>query len=358
MLIEDLTSSDTFWPTLIDPLLKTSDLKPTAYSQILNIVTLEIMKCKDNTNEKLKSTLKDMFANPSKFVTVWSSRLLTMINDSSINLNDDSPTVALLKDWKNFVIVSTKIFPDIYTDSEVKFCLVNATITGLLEHFKSPGLSKIISLWAELYLYLITLWTDVSKKLIQISFKSMITMNIAFAFFHPHFNKATRAMFVGIAQRTIINGEQYLSTRLDELMEFLTPIGDVMIKEFKLLFLDENKKTRLFVPENDLTWVLLNSLTSYVLKMKDVEYFKSWFEFYKILSLVLESLGLFSGQTKTLHTAKAIVVTITNFAKSPLANCFLNEPLITFYDSISPPLNYMGLDEVKSAVSSCNDFCK
>lgn len=350
VLIQDLTSQEVFWPTLIDPLVKTSNLPYEAYSQILNIVSIELLKCREKSNDNLKNTLKTIFSQTELFVTTWCTRLLSIIDESSEELEEDAPPVVLLRDWRNFIITSTKIFPDIYTDSEVQFCLIDSTVKGLIQHFKNPAAKQVIGIWIELYLYSINLWPETCRDFANVSFTSLISINKSFATYYPHFKKIIRATFMGAVKKTVMTVTPFLESKPDLFYEYLEPIGDIMNAEFKLLFLEENKKSRLVVRENDMTWVLLNHLIIYILKIDTVHTLANWFQYYKVLSLLLGSLRLFICRAETLHTAKAVVSCLTCFAEGPMAKFYLDIPLSHFYDSLAPPLNELNLDDIRSQV--------
>lgn len=351
ILIEDLIGMDLFWPTLIDPLIRTSDLPYTAYSQIFNIISLELFKCKDNPNEELKITLENMFNKTELFITTWCTRLLSIIDECSKKLQDNSPTVLLLRDWKNFIVTTTKVYPDIYNDSEIRYCLLESTVKGLKQHFKTPGVSQVIGSWIELYLYLITIWPETCNHFTSVSIDCLISVNMSFADFHCHFKKIIRANFIGSILRTVMQAKSYFTSKPYLLYEFLEPVGQVISFEFKLLYLEENKRMRLSVKENDMTWVLLCHLISYLLNMENVEKLFDWFQQNKILTLLLDSLSLFIIHKETVHTTKAIVSCLTHFVNSPLAKCFLNITFATFYDSITVSLNDIDFEQIRTGVS-------
>lgn len=350
MLIEEITRLDIFWPTIADPLIETSNLSDKTYSQIFSIITLEILKSNEKSLPELRKVVEKMFSRNSTFKDKWTNYLLHMLDSDQSVLKKESPKLILLKVWKNFILASVNAFPDLFDDT-VQNCLIKNSLIGLAQHITNPFQTNIICVWSELYLCLINTWPKTFYDSKQIIFKRVTEIIQQFGHFYSYFNKRTKQALIAIAAKTVLNMPEFLETHGCLLRDFLEPVGEIINNEYDLIHQLENIEERKSNQKHDVCWVLVMSLVSSLVGLRNIGNYVNWFQYYQVLPKTLISLKLFILCPEALSTAKSIVQCIINYAKSPVGKDFLNIDITDFYDSIKPPPSYVDIDGLVVSVS-------
>lgn len=350
MLIEEIMRLDIFWPTIADPLITTSNLSDKSYGQIFSILTLELLKSNVKSLPEIRKVAEKMFSKNCTFKEKWTNYILNIVSNDESVLSNESSKLFLLKAWKNFILACVKSFPDLF-DEEVQHCLLKNSLFGLARHITNPFQVNIICVWGELYLCLINTWPSTFYDSRQRIFKKVTLIIQQFGHFYNNFNEKAKQVLLAVASRTVLNMPEFLEIHGYLLRDFLEPAGEIIIKEFDKINQPENVEKRKRNQKHDMCWVLVMSLITNIVSLRNIGIYANWFQYYQVLPKTLLSLKLFILYPEALYTAKSIVNCITNYAKSPVGKDFLNINTVDFYDSIKPPVSYIDIDGLVVSVS-------
>ncbi|KAK7865103.1 hypothetical protein R5R35_014636 [Gryllus longicercus] len=187
--VEYLRNKEHFWDLFCAPLFSKPQQYVYAFTQLFNIITLEIFHYGKNTHKDLLAAMEKFFNekgssfnNWAEFVSntfinsnsdddvnehitiensnvhtyVWDSVALTEDHKHPQQMEKQPPNVQLLISWKRFIITTMKLLP-FKIGTEQKVVLTRSLMSALQNELQRMSLKPILLL-VELYLVLITDW--------------------------------------------------------------------------------------------------------------------------------------------------------------------------------------------------------
>lgn len=155
-LIGNLIENKTFWPSLCKPLFVTINIRSLkVYSQLFNILGLEVFKYQDNDlSPELESTLKK-FLELNSFET-WLKYLLDSdLEEVQVSTDETPEWLCRMQSFKDFLCIVLKKKPQLIS-SKARCVLLNRLVIEILKRIEETQLSRSDSrsmvILTELYL--------------------------------------------------------------------------------------------------------------------------------------------------------------------------------------------------------------
>ncbi|KRT79930.1 hypothetical protein AMK59_7094, partial [Oryctes borbonicus] len=336
ILILQLTQAEKFWLTLTDPLFRDFQLSNKTYSQIFNILTLELYKSKGE-NEKIKSILDKFFEKGTKYASVWCEHIISSLNENHLEVRGHT----LLRAWKHFIMTIVITYPNCFKDVDLRRLLAESCVNGLIEHFSQPDDIRILGNCADLYLFLTKRkWDDKFKVDRQI----LLSLTKAFKYlgkYYEYVSSTFRETMLSIASQTIEDLKDFVAASHGVVEGFLYAIGDIFDKEYQRIVNEDVKSTsdKLY---NE--WLLLLILGKKLIEMNFVKTHQAWFTLMQFGGKVMSSIGLFTGNPKLFPVAKIGIQCLINYAQAGMIEEFVSMDFEAFFDSTRPPKKYIFIE--------------
>lgn len=342
-LVKDLMKKDNFWPSLCSPLL-TGPIKSYQYSQLLNILGIELFKIRDDSEnvDSFKKVLekflaKDIFKRWLKVVF----ELPTMEFEDSSTTEDTPEWLSRLQSFKDFLVVLLRKKSFIAMTSESNKLLMDKCLEALVkssDDLENGADSRPFVVLSELFLILLndqkanyTNNTDEDADLLKQVELLLTTTTICYNELH----KRAKDSVLAIAIKTIEMQSHELQKNTSIALSLVRYNIEILCNEF---FKIENETK---VDKNDdesgrnFTVILAINLLKKLLLLHDNEDFTGqwdhWFNHYKIFNRLMSVLSLIcQDYNKRLITADLLDLLVL-FAKGPyskeLIHCDLGDYL-------------------------------
>lgn len=113
ILVKDLRENEDFWEYLCSPLFQ--DILPDikAYSQIFNMMAIEIFTFEGKVDKSLRAALEKLFSRDGKHLKTWLDYIFSFDGKkSTLNSVDETPGwLSLITSWKDFISIVIKYLP-------------------------------------------------------------------------------------------------------------------------------------------------------------------------------------------------------------------------------------------------------
>ncbi|GJQ68252.1 hypothetical protein Trydic_g10775 [Trypoxylus dichotomus] len=318
ILIQQLTLGEKFWLRLTDPLFRDFQLSNRTYSQIFNIITLELYKSKGE-NERTKSILDKFFKKDTKYVKVWCDHIISSLNEMHIDLCGHT----LQRAWKNLIMTTVIIYPDCLQDAGLRRLLAISCVEGMIEHFAQPDEIRILINCADLYLFLTKRWGN-NQDQFKADRRIVISLTKVFKYvgkYYEHVTSAFKEIILSVAIQTVKDLKQFISASHGIVEEFLNAIGDIIDKEY-IRIVNEDVKSTTGKLYNE--WLLLLIFGKKLIAMDFVKTHAAWFTLMQFGSKVMASIGLFT--------------------EAGMIREFIGMDFETFFDATRPPRKYIFIE--------------
>ncbi|XP_069692288.1 nucleoporin Nup188 [Periplaneta americana] len=196
-----LRSRSDFWDCFCAPLFQKPSLNAQGYSQVLDILSLELFWYSGKVDTKLQANLKTFF-NDDNYLKIWSKFIaesLTRKDQMTQSAEDERylQAISLVTAWKDFLIVALKHLPFELT-AEQKYFLADNAREALIQELEDMGSMKSIVLLAELCLILTTKWGRDSirdeKLTLKQLHKILYHVSLSYDAFHMRAKEASLSM--------------------------------------------------------------------------------------------------------------------------------------------------------------------
>lgn len=161
MLVKDLRGNPDFWEYLCSPLFQKilPDLK--AYSQIFNMVGIELFIFEGKVDKSLQGALENFFNHNNDYLKKWIEYIFSFegrqIEDE---IQDETPSwLSLLTSWKDFVCIIIKYLP-FPINTKNKITMVSLCLETLNKEMSTNGDNRIVIVLAEMYVTYFSNWKD------------------------------------------------------------------------------------------------------------------------------------------------------------------------------------------------------
>lgn len=201
LVLNFLRSRSDFWNGFCAPLFQKPSYNAQGYSQVFDIICLDLFWYGGKVDPKLEVNLTRFFKE-NDYLRTWSkfvAETLT-VKEQLLEVAGEEKypqTIALVTAWKNFLIVAMKHLPFELTP-EHKYFLADDARRALIQELEEMGSMKAIVLLAELCLILSTKWgrdsiEDEKLTLTQLH-KILYHVSLSYDAFHVRAKEASLAL--------------------------------------------------------------------------------------------------------------------------------------------------------------------
>lgn len=243
-LVQDLTAKPNFWSAITSPLHGQIDPDTKAYSQIFNILGIELFRC--SANFKLNDNLHKAFLaflEPDVF-NKWIEHVLTLPDDTieEVHIDETPEWLCRLQSFKDLLVMMVRKEQHVTLLTEQgKTYFTNKCIDVLVERSSCTEDFRPFIILSEVYLLVILSMNDIRQHGEQ-KLDKMITLinNVAVSYGDIH-NRAKESI-LALAFRTIdIFPERRFG---DKISGFIRSITDIICYEITQTEIDVHKKQK------------------------------------------------------------------------------------------------------------------
>lgn len=342
ILVKQLTQGKNFWSTLTAPLFREIKLTNRTYSQIFNILTLELFKSKGG-DDKINEILEKFFSKSNNYAQTWCNHIIACLDENHAEVQGYS----LLRSWKNLLLSVVLTYPQCLRATETQHLLAETCLNGLIQHFAQPDDIRILSACAELYLFLIKNWPN---NYYSNHHKTFTSLTKVFHYLNKYYDLVDnpfKETMLSIAIQTAKDLRAFVIDNSDLVGEYLESVGAIFDKEYRrIINMDVTKAEQKIFNE----WSLLLVFGSNLISLNFTKTHPSWFVLMEFAKRIMVSIGLLVSNPLLFHIAKIAVQCLINYAQNAAIDEFLNMEYDIFFDSTRPPKRYINTNDLTYTV--------
>lgn len=161
ILVKKLRENPKFWEHLTSPLF--NDIQPglRTYTQIFNVLGIELFVSREKIDTNLKEMLEEFFNVNKKHLEKWINHIFSFKGrEDSVEAVDKVPIwLGLLTSWKDFTTIFCKCLP-IKLNTAHKSKLVAPCLNALINELDELKDGRLVVILAELYVIMLSNWKD------------------------------------------------------------------------------------------------------------------------------------------------------------------------------------------------------
>lgn len=236
-LVQNLTTKPNFWSAITSPLHGQIDPDTKAYSQIFNILGIELFRCSANfkLNENLSKAFES-FLKPNVF-NKWIEHVLTLPDDTieDVHIDDTPEWLCRLQSFKDLLVmlVRKEKFVKLLTE-QGKANFTNKCIDVLVERSSCTDDFRPLIILSEVYLLVLLSMDDIHKHNEQ-NLDKMVTLinNVAVSYGEIH-NRAKESI-LALAFKTVDSlPEKGFGEKLSSFIRSITDIICIEITQTEI----------------------------------------------------------------------------------------------------------------------------
>lgn len=333
ILVKKLRENPKFWEHMTSPLFNEIQSGLRNYSQIFNVLGIELFASRDKLEPNLKEVLEKFFDTDKKYLDKWVDFVFSFNGRDEEELVVDKVPVwlGLLTSWKDFTTIFCKCLP-ISLNIAHKSKMVAPCMSALLNELEDLKDGRLVVILAELYVIMLANWKDdcfENRKANAKQIDNLLTNTAnVYECLHP---RATRAILsictVAISSldyeikansataQSIIRSVTNVNSL--ELEKLLDNMKDVPKSEPK----SEGLKTNEEIPPVVLSLAMLEQC----LDLYDDMFsgLSQWFQSSKFINKLLCCLQLCLQNRRHYHTSLAALRCITAYSRGPFSKDLL-----------------------------------
>lgn len=161
ILVKKLRVHPKFWEYMTSPLFSQIQPQLRTYSQIFNVLGIELFVSRGKPEPNLQEVLEQFFDTNKKHLDTWIDYIFSFKDRADEEESVDTVPVwlGLLTSWKDFVTIFCKYFP-ISLNIAHKAKLVAPCMNALLNELDDLKDGRLVAILAELYVIMLANWKD------------------------------------------------------------------------------------------------------------------------------------------------------------------------------------------------------
>lgn len=335
-LVKDLVKKDSFWSSLCSPLLA-SPIKSYQYSQLFNILGIELFKVRESSAEveNFKKILEKFLAKDafSRWLKVVFDLPTMELNDSS--LIDDTPEwLSRLQSFKDFLVILLRKKSFIQMPNESNKLLMDECLKTLLrssEELDNGSDTRPFVVLSELFLILLNdqkmKYTNTNEEDLQL-LRDVESLMKTMTNCYNELHKRAKDSILAILIKTVDLESDVLKKNAPAALSFVRYNVEILCNEF---FNIENQMSidkETDEPDKNFTVILSISLLKKLLLLCDKEAvignWDHWFNHHKIFNRLMSVVSsICQTHSKRLITAELLDLLVL-FAKGSYSNELIN----------------------------------
>ncbi|VVD02202.1 unnamed protein product, partial [Leptidea sinapis] len=331
ILVKKLCEHPKFWEHLSSPLFSAIQPGLKTYSQIFNVLSIELFVSRDKLDPNFKDILEQFFDTNKKHLDSWVNYIFSFKNrDVEEQIIDEVPVwLGLLTSWKDFTTVYCKCLPFSLNIAH-KAKIVGPCMTALSNELEELKDSRLVVILAELYVIMLSNWKDdcfENRKACAKQIDSLLT-NVAIHYedLHP---RAVRAI-LSIATVAISSLDYEIKANSGLAQSIIRSVTNINSLELENLFnnirgptdiADADKAEREEVPSIVLCLAMLEQCLDFYDDL--FSGLSQWFQSTKFTNKLLCCLQICLQNRRHYHTSLAALRCLTAYARGPFSKDLL-----------------------------------
>ncbi|XP_028032603.1 nucleoporin NUP188 homolog [Bombyx mandarina] len=347
ILVKKLRETATFWDYMTSPLF--SEIQPglRTYSQIFNVIGIELFVSRGKIENDLKLMLEQLFDTNKTHLDKWINHIFSFKGRSENEPVDKVPVwLGLLTSWKDFTTIFCKTLP-ISLNIAHKAKMVTPCMTALLNELEDLKDGRLVVMLAELYVIMLANWSHDCFENRKASAKQIdrLLTNTAIIYecLHPRAKKAILSICT-----VAISGLDYEikanSATAQSIIRSVTNLNSVELEklfdDFKDLPKSDTKTTEPSTYEDVSPVVLSLAMLEQCLELYDDMFsgLSQWFQSSRFINKLLCCLQMCLQSRRHYQTSLAALRCLTVYSRGPFSKELLLSDIDQFlWMQLLPP---------------------
>lgn len=322
----------------IQPNLKT-------YSQIFNVLGIELFVSRDKIEPGLKEVLELFFDTDKKYLDTWVDYIFALRGRCDSELTDKVPIwLGLLTSWKDFTTIFCKCMP-LSLNIAHKAKMVAPCLTALLTELDGLKDGRLVVILSELYVIMLANWKDDcfdNRKASAKQIDNLLTnTSIVYECLHPRAIRAILSIFT-VAISSLDYEIKANSITAQSIITSVTNINSIELEKVFGVIKDEPMKEAEQVTGNeDIAPVVLSlAMLEQCLDLYDDMFagLSQWFQSSRFVNKLLCCLQTCLQSRRHYHTSLAALRCLTAYSRGPFSKDLLMSDVDQFlWMQLLPP---------------------
>lgn len=345
ILVKKLRDNPKFWKHMTSPLF--SEIQPNlkTYSQIFNVLGIELFVSRDKIEPGLKEVLELFFDTDKKYLDTWVDYIFALRGRCDSELTDKVPIwLGLLTSWKDFTTIFCKCMP-LSLNIAHKAKMVAPCLTALLTELDGLKDGRLVVILSELYVIMLANWKDDcfdNRKASAKQIDNLLTnTSIVYECLHPRAIRAILSIFT-VAISSLDYEIKANSITAQSIITSVTNINSIELEKVFGVIKDEPMKEAEQVTGNeDIAPVVLSlAMLEQCLDLYDDMFagLSQWFQSSRFVNKLLCCLQTCLQSRRHYHTSLAALRCLTAYSRGPFSKDLLMSDVDQFlWMQLLPP---------------------
>lgn len=324
-----------------------SEIQPNlrTYSQILNVLGIELFVSRDKIEPGLKEVLELFFDTDKKYLDTWVDYIFALRGRCDSELTDKVPIwLGLLTSWKDFTTIFCKCMP-LSLNIAHKAKMVAPCLTALLTELDGLKDGRLVVILSELYVIMLANWKDDcfdNRKASAKQIDNLLTnTSIVYECLHPRAIRAILSIFT-VAISSLDYEIKANSITAQSIITSVTNINSIELEKVFGVIKDEPMKEAEQVTGNeDIAPVVLSlAMLEQCLDLYDDMFagLSQWFQSSRFVNKLLCCLQTCLQSRRHYHTSLAALRCLTAYSRGPFSKDLLMSDVDQFlWMQLLPP---------------------
>ncbi|CAF4863355.1 unnamed protein product [Pieris macdunnoughi] len=325
ILVKKLQEHPNFWDHMTSPLF--SEIQPDlrTYSQIFNVLGIELFVSREKLEPNFKEVLERFFDTNKNQLDNWIDHIFSFKGRSLEEVTDKVPIwLSLLTSWKDFTTIFCKCLPFSLNIAH-KAKMVAPCMNALLHELEDFKDGRLVVILAELYVIMLANWKDDcfdNRKTSAKQIDSLLSSGAA-VYEHLHLRAVRAILSIGTVAISSLDYEiKANSTLAQSIIRSVTNINSLELQKLFDDIKDENKVEE----ENEIPPIVIAlAMLEQCLELYDDVFsgLSQWFQSTKFVNKLLCCLQISLQNKRHQHTSLAALRCLTAYARGPFSKDLL-----------------------------------
>lgn len=332
ILVKKLRDYPKFWKYMTSPLFRVIQPNLRTYSQIFNVLGIELFVSRNKIDPGLKEALEQFFDTDKKYLDTWVDYMFAFKGRQDSELTDEVPVwLGLLTSWKDFTTIFCKCMP-ISLNIAHKAKMVAPCLTALLTELDDLKDGRLVVILSELYVIMLSNWKDDcfdNRKASAKQIDNLLTnTSIVYECLHPRAIRAILSIFT-VAISSLDYEIKANSVTAHSIITSVTNINSIELEKLFGDIKDEPKQEQDInghaVNEDIAPLVLSLAMLEQCLDLYDDMFagLSQWFQSSRFVNKLLCSLQTCLQNRRHYHTSLAAMRCLTAYSRGPFSKDLL-----------------------------------
>ncbi|KAL4713841.1 hypothetical protein ACJJTC_015495 [Scirpophaga incertulas] len=349
ILVKKLRENPKFWEHMSSPLFDKILPGLRTYSQIFNVLGIELFTSREKLDTNLKEVFEQFFDTDKKYLDTWIDHIFSFDGrEDSKELIDKVPIwLSLLTSWKDFTTICCKCLP-ISLNIAHKSKMVAPCMSALLNELDNLQDGRLVVILAELYVTMLANWKDdcfENRKLNAKQIDGLLTNTaIVYDCLHPRAIRAILSICT-VAISSLDYEIKANTATAQSIIRSVTNINSIELEKLLDNIKDPPKKeikpnNQVSVSEEIPPVVLSLAMLEQCLDLYDDMFsgLSKWFQSSKFMNKLLCCLQICLQNREHYHASLAALRCITAYSRGPFSKELLMSDVDQFlWMQLLPP---------------------